>query len=92
MHILLTRPYEQALETRRQLIDIGCRVSLTPVLDIVPVQYSQEVYKNSKGFVVTSVHASQQIAKQQDLDRETTIYAVGTATAKPLPVVGSTSC
>jgi hypothetical protein len=35
MHVLLTRPYAKSLETKRQLEEIGCRVSIEPVLDIL---------------------------------------------------------
>lgn len=90
MRILLTRPYQQSLETKRQLEDIGCRVFIEPVLEIAPIEYSHEIYKRSKAFAVTSIHASSEIAKQEDIDRNLPVYAVGSATAMPLKDAGFT--
>ncbi len=91
MHVLVTRPYEQALETRRKLLDIDCRVSIESVLEIEKIQYSSGIYKNSNGFIVTSVHAAKEIAKQTYLDRNISVFAVGYATAKPLKDAGFTN-
>jgi uroporphyrinogen-III synthase len=88
MHVLLTSPIIQSVETKRQLEEIGCRVSIEPVLDISPVQYSSEIYKNSKALIVTSLHASAEIAKIENIDKYMPIYAVGSATAKPLHEAG----
>lgn len=89
MHVLLTRPYAKSLETKRQLEEIGCRVSIEPVLDISPVRHSSDIYKNSKGLIVTSFHASAQILQQKDkIDKNTAIFAVGEATARPLHKAG----
>lgn len=91
MHVLVTRPYEQALETRKKLLDIDCCVSIEPVLDIEKIQYSSDIYKNSSGFIVTSVHAAKEIAKQTYVDRNISVFAVGYATAKPLKDAGFTN-
>lgn len=88
MHVLLTRPYLQSVEMKRQLEEIGCRVSIEPVLEISPVQYSPEIYKNSKAFAVTSLHASSEVARQNGIDKSIPVYAVGSATAKPLREAG----
>ena len=89
MHVLLTRPYAKSLETKRQLEEIGCRVSIEPVLDISPVKHSSDIYRNSKGLIVTSFHASAQILQQEDkIDKNTAIFAVGEATARPLHEAG----
>lgn len=89
MHVLLTRPYTKSIETKRQLEVIGCSVSIEPVLDISPVRHSADIYKNSKGLILTSFHASAQILQLEDkIDKNTAIFAVGEATARPLHDAG----
>lgn len=88
MHILLTRPYAKSLETKRQLEEIGCRVSIQPVLDISPVKHSSDIYRNSKALILTSFHASSQISQREEIDKNMTIFAVGEATARPLHDAG----
>ena len=88
MHVLLTRPYAKSLETKRQLEDIGCRVSIEPVLDISPVKHSSDIYRNSKALILTSFHASSQISQREKIDKNMAIFAVGEATARPLHDAG----
>jgi uroporphyrinogen-III synthase len=84
MRVLLTRPYLQSIDMTRQLEDMGCGVSIEPILEIIPIRYQKHIFKYTKAFVVTSKHASSQIANSYDIDKTTPIYAVGTATAESL--------
>lgn len=91
MHVLLTRPYLQSIDMTRQLEDMGCVISIEPILEIIPIRYQRHIFKYTKAFVVTSKHASSQIANSQDIDKKTSIYAIGPATAECLQNAGFTN-
>lgn len=88
MHVLLTRPTLQAEAMRPSLEEKGHRVSVEPVLDVSPVDFSHEALRDSRTIVVTSVHASLRIAELPSIDRTVPIYAVGAGTAAPLHRAG----
>lgn len=88
MHVLLTRPSLQAEAMRPSLEEKGYRVSVEPVLDVSPVDFSHEALRESKAIVVTSVYASLRIAEVSSIGRTVPIYAVGAGTAAPLHRAG----
>lgn len=90
MHVLLTRPHSQSLEMKSQLEMLGFRVSIEPVLEISFINHNKHIYKSSKAFIVTSVHASSQVASSGEADPSIPIYSIGPATSRPLRDAGFT--
>ena len=88
MHVLLTRPYNQSIEMKRQLEEMGCRVSIEPVLKISQLSFDNKHIKASNVLILTSYNASKIVANIKKLDKEIRIFAVGKKTAEPFLKAG----
>ena len=91
MRVLLTRPYLKSIDMIKHLEAVGCTVLSEPILQIIPIRYQKDVFKKTKALIVTSQHASSQIANSNIVNKNTPIYAVGHTTAACLIQAGFTN-
>lgn len=75
----------------KSLEQIGYSVTIEPILEIIPVRFQKDIFKWSKAFIVTSKHASSQIANFKGIDKSIPIYTIGSGTAESLIVEGFTN-
>lgn len=73
---------------KRQLEEMGCRVSIEPVLEISQLSFDKRDITASKILILTSFNASQIVVNIKGLDKEIQIFAVGKKTAEPFLKAG----
>lgn len=84
MHILVTRPLPDAWDMRARLQRLGCEVTLSPLIEIVPESLQPEQLEGAAGIIATSQNGlrSLQLAGLTDQAKRLQVYCVGEATAK----------
>lgn len=84
MHILVTRPLPDAWDMRARLQRLGYEVTLSPLIEIVPVALQPEQFEGASGIIATSQNGlrSLQFAGLTDGVKRLQVYCVGEATAK----------
>lgn len=80
MHVLVTRPQADGELLKAELEALGCKVSLDPLIEIVPNEIRTDAFDGASAIVVTSRNALKALAASGD--------ALATAKALPLLAVG----
>lgn len=90
MHVLLTRPEYEARRMKAQLEASGHRVSLAPVLNIVPCLPDELNFHGVHALVITSANALRALERSPALARARTLplFAVGGGTASVARRIG----
>ncbi len=81
MHVLITRPKEDALPLSAALADAGVETIIEPLLDIVYLDSNLPDLKMFQGLLVTSANGIRAFARLEE-NRELTVWAVGDASAR----------
>ena len=84
MHILITRPEDDAAELKTRIEALGCRVSLAPLIRIDLQDIPESALDGIGALVATSRNGLKALAQSPALlaARKRTLYAVGPATAE----------
>lgn len=92
MHVLLTRPELEARKMKARLEASGHRVSLAPLLNIVPCLPDELNFYGVQAIVVTSANAIRALERSPALATARTlpIFVVGSATAHEAERIGFT--
>lgn len=83
MHVLITRPVEDAEPFKSRIEALGCRVTLAPLIEIVPNAIPEVVLEGATALIVTSRNALAALSASPTLASaiNTPIYVVGPGTA-----------
>jgi uroporphyrinogen-III synthase len=84
MHILITRPEDDAADLKTRIEALGCRVSLAPLIRIDLQDIPESALDGIGALVATSRNGLKALAQSPALlaARKRTLYAVGTGTAE----------
>ncbi len=83
MHVLITRPIEDAEPLRSRIEALGCRVTVVPLIEIVSNDIPVDVVDGATGLIATSRNALAAVAASPALPLaiKRTLYVVGPGTA-----------
>ena len=83
MHVLVTRPIEDAEPFKSRIEEFGCRVTLAPLIEIVPNTIPEEILEGATALIATSRNALAALSASPVLPSaiKTAIYVVGPGTA-----------
>ncbi|MFT3732840.1 MAG: uroporphyrinogen-III synthase [Hyphomicrobium sp.] len=92
MHVLVTRPVQDAGPFKTSLEALGCRVSIAPLIETLANDISLDALSGATGIVVTSRNALAALAKSPALPSAMTLplYVVGPGTAAEARRIGFT--
>ena len=90
MHILITRPEGDALPLKSRLEQLGCRVTLAPLIGVVPNVIPFSALDGATALVATSRNALKALAASPALQRAKSLplYVVGPGTAATAREIG----
>ena len=90
MHVLVTRPAEDAEPLKARIEALGCKVSLAPLMEIVPNEIAPDDMDGATALIATSGNAVSVIARSlaHPLVQELPLYVVGPGTAAAARVAG----
>ncbi|RUP00047.1 uroporphyrinogen-III synthase [Hyphomicrobium sp.] len=83
MHVLLTRPLQDAEPLKTRLEELGCQVMLAPLMEIALLEIGAQALAGATGVIATSRNALAALAASPAMDTAThlTLFAVGPGTA-----------
>jgi uroporphyrinogen-III synthase len=83
MHVLVTRPVEDAEPFKSRLEEFGCRVTLAPLIETVPNAIREEILEGATALIATSRNALAALSASPALPSavKLPIYVVGPGTA-----------
>jgi len=84
MQILVTRPLPEAWALQVEIERLGLKALLAPLIDIVPLEISPDIFEGASAVVATSGNGLRALSLSGLLDRvkRLQVYAVGEATGK----------
>ena len=91
MHVLVTRPAEDAEPLKSRIEALGCKVSLAPLMEIVPNEIAPDDMDGATALIATSGNALSVIARslvELPLVQKLPLYVVGPGTAAAARVAG----